>query len=472
MKIEFAASSRGTNPNPPRNGAECRELWDPANAWPAGRKWIWAILATLVVIAQGPSFLKQFQVTWKEGNDFFQDWASARNVLEYRPAYLPLSESVSRYVPKAVGRRPPAAHLPWNAHPPTSVLATLPLALFDYPQAGTLWNVMSLIALSASLSLIVRELKFPVSVWSLLPIVGLGLLCSPIRTQVSQGQWNALLLLLLTLAWVGERRGHDSWAGLCVGIAATLKLFPILILFYFAIRRRWRAVIAGFAGVVALSLITVPILGVDAFPTYINRVLPTLDVFRSEWDNASLLAFWTKNLAAGASHYGLYVEPVIKAPVLARAGIVLSFASVLVTTFLIVNRSRSGSLDKLKYGDLCYSLTLVTMLLLAPICWDHYLLLLALPLALVWRSLRQSSFQRLAFLLLVAAVWIGPNELWRAGGVDLLAGWPDFHDVPPVTYRIDRPFFVPVFLSLHFYALLASFLWLVFLTRREFAAAS
>jgi hypothetical protein len=30
-----------------------------------------------------------------KGNDFFQDGSSARNVIEGRPAYLPLSESIT-----------------------------------------------------------------------------------------------------------------------------------------------------------------------------------------------------------------------------------------------------------------------------------------------------------------------------------------------------------------------------------------
>ena len=36
-----------------RNVEKNHALWDPVNAWPAGRKWIWVILTTLVVIAQG-----------------------------------------------------------------------------------------------------------------------------------------------------------------------------------------------------------------------------------------------------------------------------------------------------------------------------------------------------------------------------------------------------------------------------------
>ena len=145
---------------------------------------------------------------------------------------------------------------------------------------------------------------------------------------------------------------------------------------------------------------------------------------------------------------------------MAHAGIVLSSASVLATTFFLVNRSRFGCNHKLERGDLCYSLAMVAMLMLAPICWDHYLLLLALPLALVWATLGQSSSQRLVFLLLVIAVWLAPHELWKAGGVDVPAMWPDFQEVPPGTYEIHRRFFVPVFLSLHCYALVVSYLWL------------
>jgi hypothetical protein len=440
------------------------------NAWPAGRKRLWAVLATLIAIAQGPIFLQSIRTTWENGNDFFQDWTSARNILEGRSAYLPLSEAISFYHPHVEGKRPPAAHYRWNAHPPSSVLATLPLALLDYPEAGTLWNRLGLIAMAVSLGLIIHELKFRVHVWSIFPIAAMGLLCSPIRAQVALGQWNAPLLLLLTLAWIAERRGRNLWAGAFVGVAVALKLFPIFFLLYFTIRRRWSAAAAVCFWTIVLTLLTITALGLDTYRDYFNHVLPSLEQFGSGWPNASLGAFWAKNFAKGASYYGLYIEPVIKAPLLAYTGMVLSYASVLVITSFFVNRSRWVCKNKLSYRDLCYALTMVTMLLLTPICWDHYLLLLALPLALIWARLSHSNLHRLALVVLVTAIWLGPNELWRLGGVDVLARWPDFHGKPPRTYAIHRPLFVLVFLSIHFYALLASYVWLLLLAKREFDA--
>jgi hypothetical protein len=432
---------------------------------------IWALLATYVLIAQGPSFLRSIPGRWDGGNDFFQDWTSARNVLEGRHAYLPLSEAAALHGPKLGGRPAVIPRLPWNAHPPTSVLATLPLALLDYLDAVTLWNVLGLIAIAASLALIFRELRFPVAAWSILPIVTLGLLCNPVRAQVVYGQWNALLLLLLTLGWVADRRDRCQRAGFWVAVAATLKLFPLFFLLYFAIRGRWRAVLACLLWGIVMSLVTAVVLGWDAYRDYFHHVLPTLKEFQAYWNNASIMAFWLKNFSTGASLFGLTIEPVIFAPHLARAGIVASYALILATTCLLIKRSRFVCDARPRCGDLCFALSTVTMLLLTPVCWEHYLLLLALPLSLVWAGLGQSNLQRFTFLVLIVALWLGLSELWRACGLDVRSNWPDFLDVPPRTYIIHRPLFPPLILSVHFYALLALYLWLVFLLRGELAGA-
>jgi hypothetical protein len=454
-----------------RQRDEVQTLWDPANAWPVWRTWIWAVLATFVVAAQGPSFLRSTRTSWLGANDFFQDWSSARNVLEGRPAYLPLSVAAGLYGPKTDGRPAISSRFPWNAHPPTSVLATLPLAPLDYLNAFTVWNVLGLIAIAASLALILRELRFPVSAWSLLPIVTLGLLCNPVRAQVVYGQWNALLLLLLTLGWVADRRDRCLQAGFWVACAATVKIFPLFFLLYFAMRGRWRAALACSFCIIVLSLVTAAVVGLDAYRDYFDHVLPMQREYQAYWNNASIMAFWLKNFSTGASLFGLTIEPVILAPRLARAGIVASYALILTTTCLFLNRSRSARGTRLQSGDLCFALSIVAMLLLTPTCWEHYFLLLALPLALVWAGLGQSNLQRSTFLALIVAVWVGPKLLWEAAGMNVLAEWPAYQDVPSRTYVIHRPLFPPLFLSVHFYALIALYLWLVFLLRREIASA-
>ena len=188
-----------------------------------------------------------------------------------------------------------------------------------------------------------------------------------------------------------------------------------------------------------MSLVTAVVLGWDAYRDYFNHVLPTLKEFQAYWNNASIMAFWLKNFSTGASLFGLTIEPVIFAPHLARAGIVASSGLILATTCWFINRSRFVGDASPRCGDLCFALSTVAMLLLTPVCWEHYLLLLALPLTLVWAGQGQSNGQRFAFLVLIVALWSGPSELWRACGLDVRSNWPDFLDVPPRTYSHPSP---------------------------------
>jgi hypothetical protein len=195
-------------------------------------------------------------------------------------------------------------------------------------------------------------------------------------------------------------------------------------------------------------------------------VLPGLDRWQAVWNNASILSFWLKNFR-GAELFGIFVEPLFKSPWLASVGPALSYTLVLAIFLACSWRiPQDGIARGSIFRDLQFSMATVAMLLLTPICWDHYLLLLALPLVLIWMSIGSSAAARLLFLILVAALWVDPLTLWRLGGVDIMAQWPDCQRVPPKTYVITRPLFAPVFLSVYFYATVILYGWLAVLIHK------
>jgi hypothetical protein len=53
--------------------------------------------------------------------------------------------------------------------------------------------------------------------------------------------------------------------------------------------------------------------------------------------------------------------------------------------------------------------TLIVMLLLSPVTWDHYMLLLTLPVVHVWRAFPESRWERMALIGVLMALW--PNQL-------------------------------------------------------------
>jgi hypothetical protein len=419
-------------------GGEAGRLWDPLGAWPAGRRWLWAVLAVLACSLLGPEFIESLRPMRDRGVDFFQEWASARNFFSDLPIYMNQKDAIERHLGYHVDEDD--VILKVNAHPPTSVLLALPLAGFDYPDAVLVWNLGSLGALVTSLWLVAHEMGIALSAWTLFPTVTLLLLCNPLRQQVNQGQLNLILLLLVTGVWVAERTARPRWAGALLGAATAIKLFPGFLFLYFAMRRQWRIVASGAISFAALTGLTAAVLGPETYRSYIVEVLPKLERFRDEWANASLVGLWTKlfnpqavDIRLDWPHCSLVgsmarlfasqtgdstrlipggmpiarTEPLWRNAVLAQVGAPLSCTAVVAVLARAIRRARSRT-----DHDRTFGLALTTMLLISPISWDHYFLILIIPLALVWAGLPTSGRARVLFLINLAALWVSPFQVW------------------------------------------------------------
>jgi hypothetical protein len=392
-------------------------LWDPLNAWPAARPWLWASLAVLVCWVWGPLFVQISRPPRDLVVDFFQDWASGRNYFSGSPIYADLKGAVERYLGVKVrdkGEPGVRVDIAVNAHPPTSVLLTLPLALLPYPDAALVWNLVSLVALFASLWIVRRELAIPVSAWSVFPLVTLLLLSPPFQKQVIHGQFNLILLLLLTGSWAAQRNNRPGWAGVLLGTAAAIKLFPGFLFCYFLLRRQWKAVMSGIISLAVLTALTVAVLGVQTYKSYRKDVLPQVAVFRSAWLNTSLPGLWIKLFDPSTAQQRVNpdierIEPLWRSPALAELGAWLSCGVVVAVLARLVWRARSRA-EK----DQAFGLTVIAMLLVSPITWNHYLLLLLIPLAVTWVRLPPSNLARTLFLIVLLAVWMEPMRLFNA----------------------------------------------------------
>jgi hypothetical protein len=308
------------------------------------------------------------------------------------------------------------------------------------------------------------------------------LLCGPLRHHTHLGQFSLVLLLLLIGTWAAARTGRTGWAGALLGVAVTIKLFPAFLFLYFATRRQWKAVLTGLLTVGFLTVATLAITGPAAGVTYAREVLPSLKRYHSSWHNLSFAGYFNRlfdpyvqpepgqvsalpaeeetRAAAGGAEGGPEVVdrmevyrtvPLWRNHLLAQAGIVLSCS--VVTSLCAWASWRSRSLAQ---ADRAFALFLVGMLLVSPITWDHYLLILLMPWALAWVSLPASALARGLFLALSAVLWTLPPLVW---GIGL--------SVVPVNHRptwdTATPWHSLTLLSFHCYALLGlfTFLWLL-----------
>jgi hypothetical protein len=361
---------------------------------------LWLIVAIWAWLWLGPIWIMALRPAPDQITDFYQDWGSARNYVLGLPVYTRHTISIPRHLGIPANRQ---QNIEYNAHPPVAVLLTLPLAGLAYPDAVLAWNLLSLAALIASLKIVANELGFR---WNMLPpTLALLAFCHPIYGNLYLGQLTLVLVLLVTVIWTLERSGRSDIAGLVIGIAAAIKLFPgYLILFYLARGRVRPFCLAGLSFFV-LSVLAALVLGLDTYYDYVQIVIPAQAKFWSCGYNLSIAGFWHKLFSPLAE---AAIEPLWFSPALARWGTVLS--DLAVTFIVVISAYRAQTLPQ---RDLALAITMTAMLLVSPVAWDFSLPLLLVPIAMIirWPGTLKSCWILPILVLVLSIAWIPQNSL-------------------------------------------------------------
>jgi alpha-1,2-mannosyltransferase len=143
-------------------------------------------------------------------------------------------------------------------YPPFAALVMAPAALLPAWLAAALWTGASVAALAAVVVVVRRSLGRPAPGW-LVAFLTLGALAlEPVWQNLTFGQVNVFLMLAVL---VDLLRPERRWSGVLVGMAAGLKLTPLVfILLFVLVGRRaaaGRAVLV-FAGTVAVGFVVTP----------------------------------------------------------------------------------------------------------------------------------------------------------------------------------------------------------------------
>lgn len=319
-------------------------------------KWVHAISRCVTVVALGvlPVWLVVLLVavvatTAAHGSDFWTFWDAGRAVLQGRSPYPTLQslphEATRMFAP--------------FVYPPVAAVMFIPLALLPYAVAKLLFLVLSLAALALALRLL------GVSDWR---CYGAAFGSVPVYASSGNGTISLFLLLVVAAAWYFRERLVA--VALLVAAAITAKVFLWPLWLWLVRTRRLRAaaltvVISGAA--LALSWSVIGFSGLREYPRLLGR-LTTLEGIHSY----SLYAL-ERSLGLG--------------DVSAQAVVYLVGAIALALLAVFVREDR-----RVFVGALALSL------LMTPILWPHYLVLLFVPIALAARSF--------------TALWVAPLLLW------------------------------------------------------------
>jgi alpha-1,2-mannosyltransferase len=145
------------------------------------------------------------------------------------------------------------------SYPPFSALTFVPLAAVPAWVGALLWELGSLTALVALVGISFRRLldraRHRSLAWGAISAV--AIVTTPVTDTLFFGQINLFIVLLIVADWTGTER----WRGVRTGVAAAMKLTPLLFFVLFLVTKQWRAAIratATFAAAAALAWIVLP----------------------------------------------------------------------------------------------------------------------------------------------------------------------------------------------------------------------
>lgn len=263
-------------------------------------RWPWALAwlaAALVLLRYAALLYADVRNDVIHPSDFHQYYQAALEIRQ-RGSLAALYQQYSmRYRPYDAAD--PAASLPESPiypYPPFLAVLLLPFAWLGYPAARWLWLALNVALLGACLWLTGQafQLRLPRPV--ALGLCLLAVVFAPIYSSLHLGQISLALLFLVLLGFDLERRGRPGWAGLALGLAALIKLFPGFLLVYYLARRRWAAVAAGAATVIVGGLVGLAVVGVESFRAYLEHVVPNQSVWYAGLFNVSFTGLFYRLL--------------------------------------------------------------------------------------------------------------------------------------------------------------------------------
>lgn len=290
-------------------------------------------------------------------------------------------------------------------YPPFAAVLMVPLALVPNAVAAALWTAASTAALLGSIAVVRRAQGRPASPAAIAVIGVAALALEPVWQTFSFGQVNLLLMLALL---VDLQRPERRWAGVLVGLAAGIKLTPLVFVVLLVLvghRAAAGRASATFAATVLLGALVLP---------------------------GSAASYWTDGLldarrvgppalAHNQSMHGALTR-LVGEP--APTWLWLAVAVPTATAVLVVAR-RWWPRDR----TAATCLAAIAMLLASPVSWSHHWVW-AVPIALVlWQRSRPAS-------LAWTAVFVVRPIVWPPWGKGREHDWRWFEQLPGNAYLL------------------------------------
>jgi hypothetical protein len=265
-------------------------------------------------------------------------------------------------------------------YPPPFALAIVPLAIVGGSAAVGIWTGLMIAAFLAGVALL------PVSRRIRWLVLLLGALDWPVLYSIKLGQVGPILFLLFAIGWRWLDRPGPL--GTAIGLGTLIKVQPGILLGWAALTGRWRAIGVAVGVIVGASLVAIVVAGTQPwfdYPALLGRVSSPLTT--------------PHNFTPGAI--------AVQAGIPVDAATAIQWVAIGGALLAVVVAARLAT------AEASYLVVVVASQLLSPLLWDHYAILLLLPVA-----------------------WLLERRHWWAAAIPLATAIPLVGVVPPAVYPI------------------------------------
>jgi len=266
---------------------------------------------------------------------------------------------------------------------PIFALLFVPFSLLPEYPAGCAFTVLGLLTTFATCYVLIKMTK--VSGWRRIVLVGMFASNGPLLYSLKEGKITDFLLPLLLAAFFCLANKHEVWLGVLLAIA-TLTKPPLLLLgAYFLLRKRWKALGVMIGTLLIVTSTSLLLFGVELHRVWFqNCILPFIGkpiaAFNVQSLDSFLVRLWLNNEDL-ITHLS---KPVAWLPMevdLKYKLLRFTLLSLLVGgTIWSCWCSRAPATSEVE--NLEFSIFRCLILLISPISWSHYYLLLLLPFSL------------------------------------------------------------------------------------------
>lgn len=285
-----------------------------------------------------------------------------------------------------------------------------PFTLFPKKISFILFFVIGLISVVATWYWLIKITK--ISGWKIIVLTGLFVVNGPLYYSLKLGNSTHFVLLLLVAANYFFLVKRGFWQGVLLAITALIKIPFWMLGLYYVASKRWRVVIGYFAAILAIVGASLALFGIDLHLFWYKECIsPFSDKPMGAFNNQSVKGFLARLLLDSQLNNWVVLEVDWKFRLVQALLNITLIASVVYVFW----RSRQAA--KVEDINLNFSIILCLAIIISPISWTHYYLVLLLVFALYLGNQlavpQGFSWSILIWFsaLLVSLPVINPNEI-------------------------------------------------------------